>query len=108
MELQPIIEFLTQWAYAPATLVIGVAVWLIKSQGWFDLGKMQWTVAVGLGVIFGVIQKMPIFAFLGWPIQAEWAQAILMGLATGFMAILAHTMGKNTKQAIANWLHGKQ
>ena len=99
MDLQPIIDFLSQWAFLPASTIIGLIVWWLQAQGIFDPGKFKWAFAVGLGLIFGVVQKFG--SFIGYePIQTEWPKIVIMGIATGLMAVLGQTVIKNTVQGI--------
>jgi len=100
--MEPLIDFLLQWAFAPAVAVIASVIYWLKSNGIVDFGKFQWVLAVVFGLLFGIAQKifLPIIGVV--PIQSEWPKALLMGLATGLMAILSHTIVKNSAQGIKN------
>jgi hypothetical protein len=97
MDFSIIMTFLTQWAFLPASTVIGLIIWWFSTQGWLDLGKFKWVEAIVLGLIFGILQKFG--SFLGYtPIQTEWPKVIVMGLATGLLAVLGQTVIKNSFQ----------
>jgi hypothetical protein len=99
MDFSIIYTFLSQWAFAPATTIIGLLIWWFSSQGWVDLGKFKWLEAVALGLAFGILQKFFAGVFGYVPIQTEWPKIIIMGVATGLMAVLGQTIIKNSWQA---------
>jgi hypothetical protein len=92
-------DFVIQWAYLPASAAILLVVRGLK-QTRLSLGKMNWLYAMTLGLVFALGQ-LYLAEPLGYqPLQTEWIPTVFMGACTGLVATLAHTIGKNTKQAI--------
>lgn len=102
MDIQPVINFFTQWAFLPASAgIIAIVAWQ-KKNGFLDFKKFRWLMALIWGLIFAVGQKY-VAPALGYPaIQSEWAKAIMMGFCTGLVPVLVHSIFKNTKQAVKN------
>jgi putative Mn2+ efflux pump MntP len=97
MDFSIIYSFLSQWAFLPGATAIGLLIWWLSSQGYLDMGKFKWLEAIIFGLIFGVLQKFG--AFIGYtPIQTEWPKVIVMGIATGLLAVLGQTVIKNSYQ----------
>lgn len=96
--LGPLIELLTPYVFWPAVpVIVGVTAFLAQFPS-LDWGKMRWTMALILGVVFGAAQKY-VAPFLNRdPIQADWIPAIIMGLSTGLLATGGYSAIKNWKQ----------
>ena len=98
--METIVNFLTQWAYAPATLAIATIIAAQKKYGFLDPGKFRWILAPVYGLVFAFAQFFLAIPLGYEPIQIELPKVVVMGIATGLMAVLGHTLYKNTKQGV--------
>ena len=97
-QLLQVWDFISKWAYLPASAVILLITGVIK-RTFASLGKLNFIWAMLLGMIFAWGQ-MVLAVPLGYaPLQTEWIPAVFMGFCTGFVAIEFHTIGKNGWQA---------
>lgn len=96
-QLKLVWDFISQWAYLPASAAILFITAGIK-RTFASLGKMNFVWAILLGLIFAWGQ-MVLAEPLGYvALQTEWIPTIFMGFCTGFVATGVHTMLKNSKQ----------
>ncbi len=98
MELEPLIELLRPYVFWPAVPVIVALTTVLAKIPIFDWGKLKWTMALILGVAFGVAQKLGAPLLSREPIQAEWIPAIIMGFSTGLLATGGYSAYKNWNQ----------
>lgn len=111
--LQILWDFITKWAYAPATTVIVFILWALKSKTFLpqitiDWGKFQWVLAPICGLIFGVGQKYLAVPLGYTPIHTEFWPIVFMSMATGLSAVVTHTIGKNTWEGVKEWWANKK
>ena len=106
-QLQPVIDFVKDWAFPPFSILIMLLVFTQKKMGFLDFNKFRWLTAIVWGLLFATLQKWLAEPLGLVPVQSEWIPTIVMGIMSAVLAIAMYaTAGKPILNKLSKVLDG--